>query len=163
VSAVSYWVGANGGLVHDPRYDRLTHVCLPLVEAVGPGRVNVRMLDTPAVGAYVWPDGTVYVTHGLYDLASDEELAAAVAHEIGHLLADGHVPALAALSGGRHDTDDAEVRADALGARLLDQCGITRSAMLTLLKKLRAAPFTDESCRRHIDQRIQAITIGNEA
>jgi len=156
-SAASRWIQANGRLIDDPKCDRLSHACLPVLETVGCSGIDVRMLDSPTVGAYAWPDGAVYVTRGLYEVASDAELAAAVAHEIGHLLDDGHVRTSVALSGGHNDAQDSEVRADALGARLLEQCGIAPSAMLSLLKKLRAAPCTSESCRKHIDARIRAI------
>lgn len=47
------------------------------------------VLDTPVVNAFAVPGGYIYVTRGLLALANDEaELAAVLAHEIGHVTAD---------------------------------------------------------------------------
>jgi predicted Zn-dependent protease len=47
-----------------------------------------RLLDDPGVNAFALPGGYVYVTRGLMaHLGSDDELAAALAHEIGHVAA----------------------------------------------------------------------------
>ena len=47
-----------------------------------------RLLDDPGVNAFALPGGYVYVTRGLLaHLGSDDELAAALAHEIGHVTA----------------------------------------------------------------------------
>lgn len=47
------------------------------------------VLNTPVVNAFALPNGYIYVTRGLLALANDEaELAAVLAHEIGHVTAD---------------------------------------------------------------------------
>lgn len=47
-----------------------------------------RVLDDPAVNAFSVPGGYVYVTRGLLThLNSDEQLAAVIAHEVGHITA----------------------------------------------------------------------------
>lgn len=47
-----------------------------------------RLLDDPGVNAFALPGGFVYVTRGLLvHLQSDDELAAALAHEVGHVTA----------------------------------------------------------------------------
>lgn len=54
-----------------------------------PGRVV--LLANPAFGAYSTPDGNIYVAMGwLPYLGSEDELAAIVAHELGHVLLKHH-------------------------------------------------------------------------
>ena len=49
------------------------------------------IIDTPEVNAFAAPGGYVLVTRGLYELlASDAELAAALAHEISHCVQRDH-------------------------------------------------------------------------
>lgn len=51
-------------------------------------RYTFTVLDTPDVNAFALPGGYVYVTRGLLALANNEaELAAVIAHEIGHVTA----------------------------------------------------------------------------
>ncbi len=50
---------------------------------------DVYVLDTPRVNAYVLGSGSIYMTRGLVALANSEaELAAVMAHEIAHLVAE---------------------------------------------------------------------------
>ncbi len=49
-------------------------------------RYTFTVLDTPTINAFAIPGGYIYVTRGLLALANDEaELAAVLAHEIGHI------------------------------------------------------------------------------
>jgi len=49
-------------------------------------RIQVTVLDSPAVNAFALPDGRLYVTRGLLALANDSaEIAAVMAHEIAHV------------------------------------------------------------------------------
>ena len=49
------------------------------------------VIDTPEVNAFAAPGGHVLVTRGMYELmSSDAELAAVLAHEIGHCVARDH-------------------------------------------------------------------------
>ena len=51
---------------------------------------RVTILNTPVVNAFALPSGNLYVTRGMLALANDSsELAAVMAHEIGHITA-GH-------------------------------------------------------------------------
>ncbi|MBI1370868.1 MAG: M48 family metalloprotease [Planctomycetes bacterium] len=117
--------------------------------------VRVYVLDSDAVAAYARPERAVYLTHGLVTLASDQEIAAAVAHELGHLLDDGYLASPVALT-GLHE-DDPEIRADALGCCLLQRCGIPTESMVTLLEKVKDARSTSRQCRDHIDTRIRLL------
>jgi len=119
--------------------------------------VHVNVLDSDAVGAYGWPDGNLFVTRGLVDLVSDQELAAAIAHEMGHLLNDGHLHTVVSLR-GCCVSPDAEARADSIGVRLLDERGIGRGAMISMLNKVRSSPGVPPSCQQGIGRRIELLT-----
>jgi predicted Zn-dependent protease len=53
----------------------------------------------------------VFLSYGLLDVMNDDVLVAAVVHEMGHLLADGHMDDPDALAGAS-TLLDAEFRAD---------------------------------------------------
>ena len=58
---------------------------------------RVTILNTPVVNAFALPGGNLYVTRGMLALANDaSELAAVMAHEIGHITA-GHASQRAEL------------------------------------------------------------------
>lgn len=134
---VARWELRQGGRCDDLALRlRLDSVCRPLRAVDGLGRCELAVIDSDQPGAYAWPtdDGCrVYVTRGLMAMTSDDELAAAVAHEMGHLVDGGHVR-IASLTGD--DYVDAERRADAIGCRLLHEAGFTTDAMRNLLSKL---------------------------
>lgn len=89
------------------------------------------------VGAWAWPDGRIEVSRTLVDRLDDDELAAALAHELGHLLDGGHLPAVPhELDGG---TGDLERRADRVGCGVLRRHGIPGAAMPRMLAKVAAA------------------------
>jgi predicted Zn-dependent protease len=50
---------------------------------------RITVLDSPSVNAFALPGGYIYVTRGLLALANDaSEVAAVVAHEMGHVIAN---------------------------------------------------------------------------
>jgi hypothetical protein len=100
------------------------------------GAVRWGVTGRRGVGAWAWPDGRIEVSGALVDRLDDEELAAALAHELGHLLDDGHLPGRHALDGG---AGDAERRADRLGCGLLRRHAIPGAAMPRMLAKVAAA------------------------
>jgi Zn-dependent protease with chaperone function len=61
-------------------------------ESQRPGlRFSFKILDSDDVNAYALPGGFIYVTRGLVEsVRTENELAAAVAHEIGHIAARQH-------------------------------------------------------------------------
>jgi hypothetical protein len=105
---------------------------------LGVPEIPVALSHRREPGAWAWPGGPILVGDALVDLLDDDELTAAVAHELGHLQADGswRGPS-SALEGA--DDPDAEARADALGCRLLALRGIPPAASVRLLEKLGAA------------------------
>lgn len=149
------WVSAQGGVIQGTRHSR-AEAALVRLGSPGGRAVHVNVLDSDAVGAFAWPSGTVFVTRGLIDLVDDRELAAAIAHEVGHLLDDGHLQTVVGLRGCR-DNPDREARADAIGVRLLVARGIDPNAMISMLGKVRAATSVPPSCRPAISHRLELL------
>ena len=150
------WVRAQGGVIQDVRLNRAQAAC----SLLGPSAdrtVHVQVLDSDSVGAYGWPNGNLFVTRGLVELLSDQELAAAIAHEMGHLLNDGHLYTVVSLR-GCCVSPDAEARADSIGVRLLAGHGIGRDAMTSMLNKVRSSPGVPTSCQQGIGRRIELLT-----
>jgi Zn-dependent protease with chaperone function len=112
--------------------------------------------------AYAWPDGTLFVTRGLLDLLDDDELAAALAHEMGHLSV-GPATGYAALADEADaepaaGTADVETTADAAGCDLLRASGLSLAALARALAKVRDAPQTPAACRPALSRRIRRLT-----
>lgn len=84
-------VSLFGGEYHDPRVEHyLNDVLVKLANASD--RPNepykVTILNSPVVNAFALPPNNLYVTRGLLALANDaSEVAAVMAHEIGHITA----------------------------------------------------------------------------
>ena len=124
------------------------------------------------LGAWAWPDGRIEVSRALIDRLDDEELAAVLAHELGHLLDSGHLPvSTAGLDEraplglrGAAGADEAEARADRIGCALLARRGIRCEAMARMLadvaaglhgdqRMLRRAAEVASACRRDAETR----------
>ena len=77
------WVGARGGLVDGPARERAQSVLRSLHPCLEATPLRVHVLRSGELGAFAWPQGDVVVTTALVELLDDDELAAAVAHEVG--------------------------------------------------------------------------------
>ncbi|MDD5347609.1 MAG: Maf and M48 domain-containing protein [Candidatus Omnitrophica bacterium] len=129
---------------------------------------SFKALEDDEVNAVSLPGGFVYVNKGLVDkVASDDELAAVLAHEVGHIVARHSVKKLQAIMGyslGRiltipvagtaevaaaseaafttlmlgYGRED-ELLADQLGARYTRAAGYNPQGMITFLEKLQEA------------------------
>ncbi|HEX8910782.1 MAG TPA: M48 family metalloprotease [Humisphaera sp.] len=160
-SAVDRWVDRQGGMLACPdRQARLDRAVAAL------GRPDLTCLRTYVLGtdrpaAYSWPDGRVFVSRGLVDLLDDAELAAAIAHECGHLIADGHVAATppTALTGKPAHAcgGDAEVAADREGVALLRAANIDPAALARVLAKLGADARLDAGIRQQVRERAELL------
>lgn len=92
------------------------------------------VLDTPEANAFSLPGGRIYITRGMLALANDEaELAAVLAHEIGHAVSGDaeHVMPEA-------ERRTAEFRADRLGMSYLEGAGYDARAQADFLRTLLA-------------------------
>jgi predicted Zn-dependent protease len=140
----------------EPRLERVQRLGASLAPA---GKaIHFGLSARRGLAAFAWPDGSVLVTRELADLLDDDQLAAALAHEIGHLVDGGHLGnAPAALAGPLAD-DEAERHADRTGCTLLAAHGRSPVAMQRMLATLDAALGDDvlagriaaaaESCAR---------------
>ena len=157
---VETWVRAQGGVSIEParqaRVDRVVKWFGPDLQGAP---LRVRVLPAEGATAYGWRCGELFVTRGLVDLLDDQELAAALAHEMGHLIADGGARPLAGLSGAG-DVDEnltVEANADRLGADLLRRHHLPPQAMPRMLAKVEGASGLDGSCRDALRRRIEFL------
>jgi hypothetical protein len=154
-------IGANGGLMppDDAHLCRAQSAFAPLAGASGMSGLSVDVLASDQPGAFAWPDGRVFVTRGLLDLVmDDDELRAALAHEIGHLLAHPGPPATVAGMNGDGDGGlDDEVRADAAAVNLLAKCGISPEPMWRVLDLLSRRGGLSGDARLHLARRIRLL------
>jgi Zn-dependent protease with chaperone function len=122
------------------RADRIARASERVVPAsLRGGFLDVGLSSRDELGAWSWPDGRIRVSRSLVDLLDDEELAAAIAHELGHLLAGGELPDVAAALGGTEwSSDDSapETQADWIGCRLLAARGESPEALVRMLAKV---------------------------
>lgn len=151
------WVSAHGGTLAGPLQARAEAALARLAPAVeGTGQVRISVLNSPAMGAFSWPDGTVYVNRGLAEALDDRDLTAAIAHELGHLLNDGHLAGVASLR-GCCTSPDGEARADATGAQILRRSGLDPGSMRSMLATLRVLLPDAPLCRAAIGRRVDLL------
>ena len=83
-------IATYGGIYSDPDAEVvIAHIVGRLLTAAGQPNTQytVTILDTADVNAFALPGGYIYVTRGILALANDEsEIAAVLAHEIGHVV-----------------------------------------------------------------------------
>lgn len=86
-----YVIGLFGGIYRSPAAEAHLNGILAKLAAASdrPEDVyKVTLLNSPAVNAFALPSGDLFVTRGLLALANDSsEIAAVMAHEIGHVAA----------------------------------------------------------------------------
>ena len=155
---VNTWVGEQGGLVADSRQARVDSAAGPLLRQCGGKHIEIRVLDNDAVTAYGWRGGSLFLTRRLVDLMDDNELAATIAHELGHLLDDGHVRSMTSLRGCEQEHNlDLESRADLIGAELLRNAHISPTAMAGMLRKVQDQGRLAVGCRQAVSRRIELL------
>ncbi len=144
--------------------DRVGHKLL--ASSGVPGTYRFYVLDQPIANAHAMSSGYVFVTRGLLALLDDEaELAAAMGHELGHIvqkhaaqrerarrgvlesavdaalksgsLSVGRSVAREGLLQLRRYSRDQELEADRVGVGYVTRAGYRGDAMLTLIEKLR--------------------------
>ena len=85
-------VASYGGLYPDAKLERTVARIVGRLTAASPESnqpYRVFLLDSASVNAFALPGGYLYVTRGLLALADDSaELAAVIAHEMAHVIAD---------------------------------------------------------------------------
>lgn len=156
------WLAARGGLVECDRVpERLDAAGRALLGERWSAQITLAVVDADEVAAYSWPGRHIYVTRGLLESVPDDELMAAIAHELGHLIDDGHVRPPFALRGvaslGRRDV---ESRADAIGCDMLRRAGQDPSAMARLLRRLCGQPGMSPAIERRLAARVERLALG---
>jgi hypothetical protein len=159
LARVDRWAVALGGVVSGgAEFQRVRRVVHPLFDRVDRPTLSVEVLACSEPGAYAWPCGRIFVTRGLLEIVNDTELAAAVAHELGHLAAEGHAPPPAGVDGqGRDAALEAECAADAHAVELLRSRDRDPAAVRCMLEKLRADPRLPADRHRALDVRIRRL------
>jgi hypothetical protein len=157
-SAVDRWISAQGGTVEGPGTARLRAVTQPLVDRYTAGHGSLFVLDSDVPGAFAWPDGRIFVSSGLLSLLDDQELTAAVAHELGHLLADRRIDPPVSIRGRPHDNAlDEECRADTVGVSLLHEIRGNPASMPRMLDHLCTCTRTPANCRQSLRTRVARL------
>jgi predicted Zn-dependent protease len=139
-----------GGEYSDPRLERMVAKVVGNLTVVSDNpnqSYRITILNSPNVNAFALPGGYLYVTRGLLALANDSaELAAVLAHEMGHVTASHGI--------ARQQKEAEEQLASRVATEVL-QCDRTAQAAL-VRGKLRLAQFSR-------NQELEADAIGIRA
>ena len=160
---------ASQASVDPAQVERLKRAMIPLIQVMNkpksPSQVKVGIIDDPSINAANAGNGEFYVTTGLLQKASDDQLLAVMAHEVAH---DdlGHVAKAQALGTGigigavildqiipgagrvapiagaliqRKYSRSEEYEADAHGVDLLKRVGRNKDVMINTLTWLMSA------------------------
>lgn len=147
------WTRGQGGELFDARLERVSAIGGALAASAGVS-LHFHVLQSQSVVAYSWPGGDVYLSAGLVDAATDQEIAAAIAHEIGHLAKGETSGSAAALRGS--ESLEIEAAADAAAIRVLAAAQQNPKALVSLLSKVSAASPSRQT-REDIQARIKRI------
>jgi Zn-dependent protease with chaperone function len=109
------------------------------------GRLDVALSPRSDAGAWSWPDGRIRVSRPLVAALDDDELAAVIAHELGHLALGASGPVHSVAGTDRHLA--AEVAADRAGCALLAARGVRPAAMVRMLERLALVASLDLEAR----------------
>ncbi len=137
-----------GGEYSDPKLERMVAKVVGRLtfDADNPTTQSYRItiLNSPNVNAFALPGGYLYVTRGLLALANDSaELAAVIAHEMGHVTANHGIQ--------RQQKEAEEVLASKVVTDVLGESDVAKVALIR--GKLRLAQFSR-------NQELEADAIG---
>jgi Zn-dependent protease with chaperone function len=155
------WVARFGGLDRTQPQQRLEAARDRLLPDPLRSDITVAVLRSNEPGAFSWHDGSVFATRGLLRVLDDDELAAALAHEVGHILRDrgrGSAGRVLSLRGQSDAAAAAEFEADAAGMSLIKQAGIPNGSMASMLLKVRDAATLTPRCRADMTCRVLRLT-----
>jgi hypothetical protein len=150
------WLARHGGPADPallPRVEAATRRLAPEGEG---GIHRVLVAATDRVGAWSWPDGTVLLTRAVVEGLDDDEIAAVLAHESGHLAEDATDAAPRDRSHRSPGAPDEEA-ADRSGALMLATRGIDPAAMPRMLRTVAKLAGAETSCGRAALQRAAIL------
>ncbi len=155
------WIAQQGGLCEKLQQDAQTQrIVYALADDAGLGRPRVRVMDEDRLRAYCFPPDVVVVSRGLAQ-ADESILAAAVAHELGHLIHDGYSRDQTHRLTGRLSQLELEAYCDDQAVLLLDRAGYDPSAMQALLERLLADPTLTGQARIDCQARLALLASGD--
>lgn len=131
----SAWQRTQGSIIKGPLLTRARSALARLTPGIRGVPLTIAVLDTPTPSAYSFPDGSIYISSFLASTLTDDELAAVIAHETGHLLLDHRLQSPAGLRGASLGPDS-ESRADQLACQVLTAHKIPSTSLLTALQKV---------------------------
>ena len=139
-----------GGEYSDPKLERMVAKVVGSLTTVSGNPTQtyrITILNSPNVNAFALPGGYLYVTRGLLALANDSaELAAVIAHEMGHVTANHGLQ--------RQQKEAEEVLATKVVTDVLGESPTAKAALIR--GKLRLAQFSR-------NQELEADAIGIKA
>lgn len=154
------WAEHAGGITPGPEQTRANDALARLAVA-GRSAIAVRVLSNDSMGAWTFADGSIFVTRGLARSLNDDELAAVLAHETGHLQAAGQLMSPGMAFDGTAGPGRCEERADDAGIALLKLRGIPEESLVTALQKVRDSRSISPWGRAAIDLRIRRLTLSS--
>lgn len=149
------WALREGGFASQSAHERAQAALNVLQYSSQNARVYV--LESPGAAAYAWPDGSIFLTSALLDILEPQEIAAVIAHELGHLCDRPRPSHASALLGKAQRLDD-ESRADEFACDLLQSSGLAPLALASALRKVQLAPGISDQQRQSLLDRVSRIT-----
>ncbi|MDD5506666.1 MAG: M48 family metallopeptidase [Candidatus Omnitrophica bacterium] len=155
-------------IINDPKMQKRLEGIAERIAAVSDRQdliYNFNIVDEKEFNAFAIPGGSVYINSGLMAAANDDELAAVIGHEVGHIAARHSVKRLQAVLGyqllssialgisGQEQVLEAvdvvfnvvvlgysrkdEFLADKLGVKYASSAGFNPNGMITFFQKLK--------------------------
>lgn len=158
-------IGRHGGVLRDETIlRRVNLIGNALAYYSSRPALNWRfaVLDTPAINGFSAPGGLVFITRGLYELtqASDDSLAAVLAHEIAHIT-DRHALKIIARSEFISGASTLAVRHSSTAAQVQSELAHFDTGIATLAKTILEQGFDSntELAADTLGRRL-AVTVG---
>lgn len=130
----STWIAKNGGVVTDTTSHRVAEIASRFTGVVEQP-LHVRVLSSKAPSAFAWPSGDIFLTDAIVSILTDDEIAAVIAHELGHIISDRSSHSGSALT-GTHEHFHTEMLADDVGIRLLNATSTPQGSLRSALHKV---------------------------
>jgi hypothetical protein len=124
------------------------------------GVANVRVIPDDAPNAFSWPNGAITISQGLVRLLTNDQLAAVIAHELGHItIARTSAPADKNFALKGTGPADEESRADAIAIDLLHHSNLNPDTLPQALCLVRDSPQTSPTIKTFLTRRINRLTM----
>lgn len=186
------FISQYGGIVEQKKFRSLVaEIGLTIARAANypEEALDFQVLKSPIPNAFAWNSEMIFVTMGLLDLTdSKDELAAVLAHEIGHLAADhlkarvsnraksilvtsafsglgwvmGRVGSFVSKAGEASYSREQEREADRLGVSYLRIGGYDPSAAIRMLEKLHTIRVASQGSTNTLQELLSTHPVDDE-